>query len=118
MAWTPDGNGLTYLHASNEFKNLYRLDLGGGTPREITRFTEGRIAMHRWSPDGKRIVFRRTIERAANLWVTNADGSNPVAVTDFETGGIGDVKWSRDGNRILFTHGEATQNAVLVRNFR
>ena len=118
VSWTPDGNGLTYLHASNALKNLFRLRLDGGKPEEITKFTDGRIRLHRWSPDGKRILFCRRIDNADNLWVTNADGSNPVAVTDFETGNIFDIKWSRDGSRIIFTYGEFSQSAVLIRNFR
>jgi Tol biopolymer transport system component len=116
--WTPDGNGLTYLHAANELKNLYRLPLGGGAPVEITHFAEGRIQLHRWSPDGKHIAMTRRIDNSDNLWVVGADGSNPTAVTDFETGNIGDLKWSRDGSRIYFTYGAASQNVVLIRNFR
>jgi dipeptidyl aminopeptidase/acylaminoacyl peptidase len=116
-AWTPDGTAITYLHDSNERRNLYLLPLDGGAPREITHFKDGRIQLHRWSPDGKRLVVRRKIGNADNLWVVGADGSNPVAVTNFETGSIGDMKWSRDGTRILFTYGLTTQNVVLIRNF-
>ncbi len=118
VSWTPDGNGLTYLHASNESRNLFRLRLDGGKPEEITRFTDGRIRLHRWSPDGKRLLLCRRIENADNLWVTSADGSNPVALTDFETGDITRSKWSRDGSRVIFTYGESSQNVVLIRNFK
>jgi Tol biopolymer transport system component len=117
-AWTPDGKGLTYLHESNELRNLFRLRLDGGTPEEITRFTEGRIQAHRWSPDGKRLLVQSRKENADNLWVVNAEGSNPIAVTDFETGAIGDMKWSRDGSSIYFTYGATSQNVVLIRNLR
>ena len=118
VLWTPDGNGFTYLHASNGQRNLLRLRLDGGKATEITRFAEGRIMQHRWSPDGKRLLLRRRVGDADNLWVTGADGSNPVAITDFETGDISDMKWSRDGSRIYFSYGETSQNVVLVRNFR
>jgi Tol biopolymer transport system component len=99
--WTPDGKGLTYLHASNGQKNLLRLHLDTGKTDEITRFTDGRIRQYRWSPDGKRLLLRRRMHNADNLWVVNADGSNPVAITDFETGDIADIKWSRDEARHL-----------------
>jgi serine/threonine protein kinase/dipeptidyl aminopeptidase/acylaminoacyl peptidase len=117
-AWTPDGKGLTYLHGSNGQRNLFRLQLDGVKPEEITRFTDGRITQHRWSPDGKRLLLQRRMDNADNLWVVNADGSNPVAITDFETGDIADMKWTRDGSRVVFTYGEASQNVVLVRNFK
>lgn len=117
-AWSPDGKGVTYLHASNEFRNVYRMDLDGGPPREITRFTEGRIQAHVWSPDGRRLLVRTWNGNAYNLWVTDADGRNAVAITDFETGSIDGMKWSRDGSRIYFTYGAESQNVVLIRNFR
>ena len=118
VQWTPDGNGLTYLHATNELKNIYRLPLGGGAPVEITHFTEGRIQRQRWSPDGKQILVTRRIGNSDNLWVVGADGRSPTAVTDFETGTISDAQWSRDGTRIYFTYGASSQNVVLIRNFR
>jgi Tol biopolymer transport system component len=116
--WTPDGKALTYLHPTNELRNLYRLRLDGGSPEEITRLTDGRIEQHRWSPDGARIVLRRNNGNADNLWVVGADGGNPVAVTDFESGSITDMKWAPDGSRIIFTYGTSGQNVVLIRDFR
>jgi len=118
VAWTPDGKGLTYIHASNGYRNLFQLRLDGGKPEEITRFADSRVTQHRWSPDGKRLLLVRRDENVGNLWVTNADGSNPVAVTDFETGNIPNMEWSRDGSQIIFTYGESSQNVVLIRNFR
>ena len=118
--WTPDGRGITYRQAANEFRNLYRLRLDGGAPEEITHFTDGRITQHDWSPDGKRLLILRQTEGSPthNLWMTDADGSHAVALTDFQTGDIPDMKWSRDGSRFYFTYGESSQNVVLIRNFR
>ena len=120
VTWTPDGNGLTYLHAGNEFKNLYRSGLSGGLPQEITHFTDGRITAHRWSPDGKHLLILRQggASPANNVWMTDADGAHAVALTDFQTGDVSDMKWSPDGRRVYFTYGETSQNVVLIRNFR
>jgi Tol biopolymer transport system component len=115
--WTPDGRSLSYLNNINERRNVFLFPLDGGAPREITRFTDGRIELHRWSPDGKRLVVNRKNGNLSNLWVVNADGSNPVPITQFETGSIGNIKWSRDGSQIFFTYGPASQNVVLIRNF-
>ena len=115
--WTVDGRAISYLNNSNDRRNVFLLPLDGGAPREITRFTEGRISHQRWSPDGKRLVVVRRIGDADNLWIVAPDGSNPVQLTQFPTGAIGDIRWSRDGSQIYFTYGPASQSVVLIRNF-
>jgi serine/threonine protein kinase/Tol biopolymer transport system component len=118
--WTPEGNGFTYGHASNELRNLYRVRLDGSAPVELTHFPNGRINRHAWSPDGKRLLLLRQTEGSAtrNIWLTDADGGHPVALTDFKTGDVTLASWSRDGRRIFFTYGESSQNVVLIRNSR
>ena len=120
LQWAPDGIGITYGHASNEFRNIYRVRLDGSAPVEITHFSDGRILRHFWSPDGKRLLLLRQTEgnSAHNLWMTDADGSHPVPLTDFKTGDVTFASWSRDGRRVYFTYGESSQNVVLIRNFR
>jgi serine/threonine protein kinase/Tol biopolymer transport system component len=57
VAWTPDGRGVAYAHDGN----LWVQALGGGTPRQLTRFTPNRpIASFAWSRDGKRLAIMRT----------------------------------------------------------
>ena len=115
--WTVDGRAISYLNNSNDRRNVFLLPLDGGAPREITRFTEGRISHQRWSPDGKHLVVVRRSGDADNLWIVAPDGSNPVQLTQFPTGAIGDIRWSRDGSQIYFTYGPASQSVVLIRNF-
>ncbi len=118
LRWTGDGTGITYIHASNELRNLFRLPLDGGKPIELTHFTEGVVRDHVWSPDGKRILVVRRVGAAINLWVTDANGGNATPITDFETGQLTNPGWSRDGSRIYFTYGAGGQNVVLIRNFQ
>jgi serine/threonine protein kinase/Tol biopolymer transport system component len=118
--WAPDGNGLTYSSAADDFRNLYLLRFDDGSAKVITRFSDGRISLHRWSPDGRRVLLLRQTGAGPtrNLWMTEADGTHPVALTDFQTGDITSMKWSRDGSRVYFLYGESSQSVVLVRNFQ
>ena len=43
----------------NRQYNLFRLDLAGGPPRQLTRFTRGTIVNPEISPDGRRIAYHR-----------------------------------------------------------
>jgi hypothetical protein len=43
----------------NRQENLFRLELAGGPPRQLTHFTRGTILNPEISPDGKRIAYHR-----------------------------------------------------------
>jgi serine/threonine protein kinase/Tol biopolymer transport system component len=59
VTWTPDSRGLVYFATLGGQQNLWRVDLAGGPPRQITHFTEGNVMGPVISPDGKRIAFYR-----------------------------------------------------------
>jgi Tol biopolymer transport system component len=57
VAWTPDGRGVAYANDGNVWVQA----LGGGPPRQLTRFTENRyIGSFAWSRDGKRLAITRS----------------------------------------------------------
>jgi serine/threonine protein kinase/Tol biopolymer transport system component len=57
-AWTPDGRGVAYVREGN----VWVQPLGGGAPRQLTRFAENRpIGSFAWSRDGKRLAITRSI---------------------------------------------------------
>ncbi|MET3665126.1 DPP IV N-terminal domain-containing protein [Caulobacter sp. 1776] len=56
--WTPDGKALWYMSDESGTENLWRLPLGG-TPQQVTRFTDGRLLWPTIGYDGKTIVFER-----------------------------------------------------------
>lgn len=61
--WSPDGKALWYMSDESGTENLWRLPLngtsGGGTPQQVTRFTDGRLLWPTIGYDGGTIVFER-----------------------------------------------------------
>jgi Tol biopolymer transport system component len=57
LGWTPEGLGLTYLDAAQT--NVWVQPIAGGTPRQLTHFTDRRIVGYAWSHDGKRLALVR-----------------------------------------------------------
>ena len=63
VRWYPSGDALLLLIAQNLQVNMFRLDLAGGPPRQLTHFTRGVIDHAEISPDGRRIAYHRgTVE--------------------------------------------------------
>jgi len=57
--WTPDSKVLQYLMVHDQVSNIWEQSLAGGEPRQLTRFTSGRIFDFTWSEDGKHLFLTR-----------------------------------------------------------
>jgi Tol biopolymer transport system component len=57
LGWTPDGLGITYLDQPQ--RNIWVQPIAGGTPRQLTHFTDRRIVGYAWSHDGRQLVLSR-----------------------------------------------------------
>ena len=55
----PAGDALLLSIEENRQTNLFRLELAGGPPRQLTRFTRGVVLNAEISPDGRRIAYHR-----------------------------------------------------------
>ncbi len=66
---TADGKQMFYVSDRNGTQNLWS-EPKGGTAKQITNFTDGRVLWANLSYDGKEIVF----ERNFGLWKINSDG--------------------------------------------
>ena len=55
----PDGRGIAYVDTT--LSNIWSLPLDGGPPRQLTGFSDRRVANFAWSRDGKRLAIMRTI---------------------------------------------------------
>ena len=66
-AWpmaAPDGKTLYFMSDKSGAENIWHIDLASGTPRQDTKFTNGRCLYPTLSNDGKTIVF----ERGFSIW--------------------------------------------------
>jgi dipeptidyl aminopeptidase/acylaminoacyl peptidase len=100
---SPDGRTLIYALSVTNWKlgrlvyHLWRQDVGGGAPVQLT-FSEGGDAPQiLWSPDGKTILFGRD----GQFWLMGADGGEPRALTKHATT-PGAPQWSPDGGAVYF----------------
>jgi Tol biopolymer transport system component len=59
VRWYPAGDALLLNIDENRQANLFRLELAGGPPRQLTHFTRGVIRNAEISPDGRRIAYHR-----------------------------------------------------------
>ena len=59
LRWSPDGKGLQYLLTKGDVTNIWEQPLTGGSPKQITNFTSGRIFDFNWSEDGKLLLTSR-----------------------------------------------------------
>jgi len=56
LRWAPSGKALHYLLTRSGATNIWEQPLTGGTPRQITNFTSGRIFDFAWSRDGRQLL--------------------------------------------------------------
>jgi eukaryotic-like serine/threonine-protein kinase len=59
LRWSTDGNALQYLLTKGDVTNIWEQPLAGGSPKQITNFTSGRIFDFNWSQDGKQLLLSR-----------------------------------------------------------
>jgi Tol biopolymer transport system component len=57
--WSPQGKGLQYALTQNGTTNIWEQPLAGGEPKQITKFSSGRIFDFNWTADGKQLLITR-----------------------------------------------------------
>ncbi len=57
--WSLRSNGLQYMWTQNGTTNIWEQPLAGGYPKQITKFTSGRIFDFSWTADGKLLLLTR-----------------------------------------------------------
>jgi Tol biopolymer transport system component len=61
VRWYPAGDALLLTIDENRQNNFFRLELAGGPPRQLTRFTRGTVVHAEISPDGRRIAYHQRL---------------------------------------------------------
>ena len=109
--WSVDGKSLFYMSDSSGAQNIWTLPLGG-TPRQVTRFTDGRVIWPSISYDGRTIAFERDFEvwtldtgsgHASKVSIARR-GLPPAPAVDHVTltNQFQDLALSPDGRKVVF----------------
>ena len=109
--WSADGRSLFYMSDRSGAQNIWTLPLGG-TAKQVTRFTDGRVLWPTISYDGRAIVFERDFEvwrldigsgQASKVPITKR-GLPPAAATEHLTlnNQFQDLALSPDGRKVVF----------------
>jgi eukaryotic-like serine/threonine-protein kinase len=69
--WAPAGEAIEYVLTRNGVSNIWRQNLAGGTPKQITNFESGQIFDFDWSRDGKQLALTRGSESSDVILITN-----------------------------------------------
>ncbi len=100
-SWSRDGRWMVYESDSASFRDLYRVDRGGGATVRLTDDPEGNYSPE-VSPDGAWIVFGSSRTRdGLQIFRMRADGSGQRRLTTEARDHWG-ARWSPDGRRIVF----------------
>lgn len=59
LRWSPSGESVQFLLTKGDVSNIWEQPLAGGSPKQITNFTSGRIFDFNWSKDGKLLLTSR-----------------------------------------------------------
>jgi Tol biopolymer transport system component len=108
LAFSPDGNYLYFLEATDKTTNnhnLYRAPVLGGVPRQIGSDVDSDIA---FSPDGNRIAYFRgnnPIAGESRLLSANPDGTDEKVLLVQQNASLPPLflSWSRDGKQIAYS---------------
>lgn len=106
---SPDGRNLAVVITSRGSQNLAMIELGKGSntvAKQLTHYSDYRVASPRWSPDGKQLVFT----------MTDNSGTTSLLLLDVATGlskslasgrsSIATPVWSRDGQKVFYASDE------------
>jgi Tol biopolymer transport system component/C-terminal processing protease CtpA/Prc len=113
--WMPDGKQLYFMSDRSGTENLWTASLGA-KPKQVTRFTAGRVLWPSISYDGKAVVFERDFKiwqldtksgEAYALPITLVGSSSSPEVQHLTLTQFSDMALSPDGRKVaVIAHGE------------
>ncbi|MGH9928884.1 MAG: protein kinase domain-containing protein [Pyrinomonadaceae bacterium] len=71
LRWTADGQALTYIDRRNGISNIWRQQLAGGPPTQVTDFKVDQIFNFAWSADGKQLACIRGLISSDVVLITD-----------------------------------------------
>ena len=113
--WMPDGRTLYFMSDRSGAQNIWSIALGG-KPRQVTKFTDGRVIWPSIGYDGKSIVFERDFKiwqldthsgEAFALPITLVGSAATPEISHLTLNQFNDLAVSPDGRKVaLIAHGE------------
>jgi TolB protein len=100
-SFAPDGRWLVFESDAASFRDLYRLELEGGSLLRLTDDAHGNFEPD-VSPDGSAIAFVSSRDGDAEIYVMSSDGGEPRRLTS-SRGDDSAPRWSPAGGTIAFT---------------
>jgi Tol biopolymer transport system component len=112
---SPDGRYIACLVSS--LRRLVVIPFAGGEPVKSFPVAETGLqgVRMRWTPDGKAIIYR---EDPQGIWRQALDEETPQIVKGFEELAMRNFAWSFDGKSLAYASGAATQEIILIENFK
>src|SRR5579864_6526976 len=114
--WMPDGRQLYFMSDRGGAQNIWNMNLGAKTPKQITKFNDGRVLWPSIGYDGKAIVFERDFKiwqldtkngEAYALPITLVGSAASPEVQHLSLNQFTDLELSPDARKIaLIAHGE------------
>jgi Tol biopolymer transport system component len=69
--WAPRGDAIDYILTRNGISNIWRQNLNGGPPKQITNFESLEIFNFAWSHDGKQLAMTRGSDNSDVILISN-----------------------------------------------
>ena len=113
---SPDGKFVIYgVKTSNVAANrscnyIYKLDIKGGTPIQLTDSTDNANSAQ-WRPDGKKIGYMSAKGDGMQLWEMNPDGTDKKQITHVKDG-IDLAEYAPDMKHILYAHSVQVDSTI------
>jgi serine/threonine protein kinase/Tol biopolymer transport system component len=126
-SFSPDGRWITFpLGSSREETNIYKMEISGGQPIQVTFFEHVTAASPAWSPDGQHIAFISNQNGGAKVWTVKANGGaaqplegTKAAGTNFELAWFPsrDVVYQKQGVRnVLRVNSQTEEESPIIRD--
>lgn len=98
--WSPDGGSIAFTSFLRRFPEIYSVDSGGGTPKQLTSNGATNITPA-FSPSGNSIAFSSSFSGDAELYLMSPSGHITQKLTSVINIDLAPA-WSPDGQKIAF----------------
>ncbi|HEX9761234.1 MAG TPA: protein kinase [Candidatus Acidoferrales bacterium] len=115
---SPDGTKVLILMWDEAEKRSRSAIISFETGAFIQHIDGPLFGLYDWAPDGKSILYVDTKDGVNNIWSKPLAGGPPRQLTHFTSDMLFSFAVSRDGRQYALSRGTATNDVVLITNFR